>query len=669
MFGIKSICGLMIALLTAGLAVVTPSPSGAASMQQAVNEMEPPADRTVGEPEKRMEIDSRSPVSALRTAEAEDREELQELLAVLDEETEIATKTKMNGDYVPGMVTVLQGERLEALGIRTVAEALTLVPGIQLARVASGEPSVKIRGFAYPFNAGNVKVMLNSIALSRESSGINSSVLLTPVAQVDRIEVIRGPGSILYGDFALAGVVNIITKSEGGGLFVGGGDDESIGGGGRYAYRDEENSLGIGLNVSLVDDGESASDVKRDTDEERFTGVFHLDYGGFSLTAEGVSRKADFENLLPSPRSETDASQREESWAIEGRQTVTLGQNVDIEAYVSYLRTSRNAERPLSEFQGDRVTGGLGVNWSPWSGHEFLFGFSYTYSDIDHAVNQEGVPAQDRIGGVDRGNYSLSVQDQITLNDRLSLTVGLRFDDYDDVGELLTPRVAGVYRLAEHHVIKAQYSEGFRAPTFWELYETGDGNENLDFEVIRTVELAYIYRRPKAVGRLTFYYSKIDNGIYVNQDLSYENIADIESKGVEVEWEQQLFEQFRWLANLSYIDTWDERAGDLAGNRSLGVADWLGNLAFFVQPLPSVLVTGRLLYVGDRHAPEGWVDGYETVDLSVSGMDLAIKGLTLRAGVKDIFDKTIIYTTQRPTGLFEDEFRGRTFWMQASYDF
>ncbi len=150
---------------------------------------------------------------AMNGSGEQDRRELQELLAVLEEETEVATKTKMNNDFVPGMVTVLHGEQLEALGIHTIVEALSMVPGIQAARLSSGEPTVKIRGLAFPFNAGNVKVMLNSIALSRESSGINSSVLLTPIAQVDRIEVIRGPGSNIYGDFALGGVVNIVTKN------------------------------------------------------------------------------------------------------------------------------------------------------------------------------------------------------------------------------------------------------------------------------------------------------------------------------------------------------------------------------------------------------------------------------------------------------------------------
>jgi len=288
---------------------------------------------------------SETPVAMTAESESsEDQEEFEALMAILEEETEIATKIKMNNDYVPGMVTVLHGEHLEALGIKTVAEALSMVPGIQLSRINSGEPTVKTRGISFPFNAGNIKVMLNSIGLSRESSGINSSLLLTPVAQIERIEVIRGPGSSIYGDFAMAGVVNIITKNTDGGLFGSAGNNESNGGGGHYTYRDEKKSLGIGLNLSMIDDGENATAVNKNPDEERLTGVFNFDYKNFSFIAEGMRKNIDFETLpAPSPpiKALRQLSHMEESWAMEGRQTIDLNRG-NLEVYLSYLKNNGN---------------------------------------------------------------------------------------------------------------------------------------------------------------------------------------------------------------------------------------------------------------------------------------------------------------------------------------
>tara|TARA_Y100000588_G_scaffold124518_2_gene136464 strand:- start:520 stop:1005 length:486 start_codon:yes stop_codon:yes gene_type:complete len=139
------------------------------------------------------------------TADDEDFAEFQELLEIIDEETTVATKTKLNSDYVPGMVTVLHDEDLEALGIATVWEALSLVPGMQIYRSDRGDPFVTVRGMPFPFNSGNIKIPTNSVAMSRETSSLNTSVLLMPVEQVERIEVVRGPGSSVYGNFAFRG--------------------------------------------------------------------------------------------------------------------------------------------------------------------------------------------------------------------------------------------------------------------------------------------------------------------------------------------------------------------------------------------------------------------------------------------------------------------------------
>jgi iron complex outermembrane receptor protein len=126
-----------------------------------------------------------------------DAAELEQLLQILAEETEVATRTRMNGDFVPGIVSVLTGEEMEALGFETVWEALSLVPGIQVARDILGTPTRVMGGLQFPFNSGNVKILLDGMPLSREDAGVNGIVLDTPVALVERIEVIRGPGSVV----------------------------------------------------------------------------------------------------------------------------------------------------------------------------------------------------------------------------------------------------------------------------------------------------------------------------------------------------------------------------------------------------------------------------------------------------------------------------------------
>ncbi len=305
---------------------------------------------------------------------------------------------------------------------------------------------------------------------------------------------------------------------------------------------------------------------------------------------------------------------------------------------LSYLQNSYDADEPMDAFKGDRLEAKLDLNGSPWVGHQVLMGVSYADSNIDDAAQLGPAGTSPvRLSDIDRHNYSLGLQDQVALNERISLTLGVRFDHYDDVGSLMTPRIAAVYRLGEHHVVKAQYSEGFRAPTFWELYGTGTADEGLDFEVMDTTELSYIYRRTNAVGRMTLYYSEIDDGIFRKSGGGYGNSVDIDSKGAELEWEQKLGQMLRWQANLSYNDTWDGRYAP-GGDESPGIAAWLGNLALFVQPAAKLMLAGRLLHVGDRYTTDSRVPGYDTVDLSVSRTDLWKAGLTLRVGVKNVFD-------------------------------
>jgi outer membrane receptor for ferrienterochelin and colicin len=93
---------------------------------------------------------------------------------------------------------------------------MSLVSGIQTFRTPVGEPFVTIRGVPFPFNAGNVKLLVNSTSMTRETSSVNPSVMLLPIEQVDRIEVVRGPSSSVYDDFAFLGMINIITQKSGG---------------------------------------------------------------------------------------------------------------------------------------------------------------------------------------------------------------------------------------------------------------------------------------------------------------------------------------------------------------------------------------------------------------------------------------------------------------------
>ncbi|MDQ7068680.1 MAG: TonB-dependent receptor plug domain-containing protein [Sulfurimonas sp.] len=134
-----------------------------------------------------------------------------DFLQSLEEVSEIATKSKLNIDDAPAFVTVLNHEKLRKLGIDNVQEALAQVPGVQLKREAIGVPVIIFRGVS---QKGEVKLMLDGVSINNTYRGSIYHFLDFPIELVERIEVIRGAGSVLYGSGAISGVINIITKSS-----------------------------------------------------------------------------------------------------------------------------------------------------------------------------------------------------------------------------------------------------------------------------------------------------------------------------------------------------------------------------------------------------------------------------------------------------------------------
>ena len=155
-----------------------------------------------------------------------------DFLQSLDEVSEIATKTKLNIDDSPSFVTVLHSDKLLKLGVNDVFEALGLVPGVQLKREKSGVPVVVFRGVS---QKGEVKLMVDGVTINNSYRGSIYHYLDFPIEMVERIEVIRGAGSVLYGSGAISGVVNVITKSSNkdskNSVFVSGGEYDNHKGG------------------------------------------------------------------------------------------------------------------------------------------------------------------------------------------------------------------------------------------------------------------------------------------------------------------------------------------------------------------------------------------------------------------------------------------------------
>jgi iron complex outermembrane receptor protein len=616
-----------------------------------------------------------APAAPTQEQQPEDPE-LKKLMAILAEETAVATKTRMNGDFVPGIVTVLHGEELEALGFETAWEALSLVPGLQAVRDASGTPSLIVRGLDFPFNSGNVKVLVNGVPLSRESAGINGIALQVPVQQIERIEIIRGPGSVVYGDFAFNGLVNVVTSKRGRRAFLRGGGDEAKAGGAQLQWGDSTNGSELSLAGALWSSADAPVNVVRSAEERRGWGSLLLRQRGFAFAAEAITRDLDDTSAAPGNRVTTDQTH----WAVQARYERELRPALRGELRGGFL--DNRFDTFSTDFEGSVAELGVELRWEGWRKHAFLFGASYSLGEIDLA-SFEVPPAAPPAGppppgsppprppsvslaGEERNVFGVTLQDQLQISGALALTAGARFDSYSDVGRRVTPRLSLVFRASERNILKLQHAEGFRAPTFFELYAPNRRLPDLSFEINGTTELNYVHRRPRMVGRATLFRSQIRDMIFVRSPGLFDNSREARAHGFELEWEQQLGARLKLLANVSWSDETENRNLQFVGRRSPVTAEWLSNLAALWRATPRTLVAARWNHVGDRGASAA-NDAYDLVDLTATRRDLFGGGLRLRAGVKNLLNHEVRYYAGLPNGVASFRFPRRTFWVELAW--
>jgi iron complex outermembrane receptor protein len=588
-----------------------------------------------------------------------DDKELQELLSIVQQETDVATKNRINSDYVPGIVTVLEGDELEALGVRTAGEALGLVPGIQHVRDDRATDSVLVRGIDFPFNVGNVQVLVNSVPLARQDSGISTSALSMPVEQIERIEVIRGPGSVIYGDFAFMGLVNIITRRSGVRANVRVDTPRTSmmtnalagGNAGNRSY-----SFNVAHETSRQPNGHLANN---DRDDQRLFSVFNANLGNFAFTAESTHR-----NFVPRP-GDLDAPYHDTSWAADAKYTRDLRAALRGEARATFLHSDENDNASAVNGKLGRVAASF--NWTGWKHQTWLAGADYTHSTLVDAYHRNPPQPGQPPGGlvlfardVSRAITGAVLEDQIDFAEKLSLTLGARYDSYSDLSSRVTPRASIVWRATDHHILKAQYAEGFRPPTFFELYaQPLPGiTPRYPFEVNATTELNYIYRGNNRVGRATLFHTDIRNllrpgGVFF--------ATPGRSNGIELEWGQQITPALKINANVSRIHTLDPRSGsdsDIAAPHALANA-----MLLYRAPLNIILGT-TWSHVGSRRG----ASGFNTLNLTAGRQDFFVAGLGLRAGVRDLLDKAPVYIEPRPNGTFSAiAFPGRSAFLELTW--
>lgn len=585
-----------------------------------------------------------------------DEAELNDLMNVLADETDVATRSRQNADYVPGIISVVSGDEARALGARTALDAVGLLPGLQVERDPTGAPTLTVRGINAFFNNGNVKLLVDGLDVSFGVAGLNSSTLLIPIELVDRIEVIRGPGSVVFGDFALNGLINIVTLTDRRDVYLGAGSGGRLRGGGNWhGGGDWPWSLSVSHEQS---DRYDAPEPRGGDDAHEFID-FAIAHAGFSLKAAGIARRV--ERPGPDPNA-SDVVDGDHAKALELRYDAHPAERQRIGAWLRW--SDANFDTPPLGFRGQRYELGADADWR-WGAHHWLVEATAGALDVDRSILPQagppppGVPMPPSIRpaaiSAHLPSQALLLQDQFDLAPELALTLGARYDRFSDVTTRVTPRAALVWRASPDDTVKAQYGEGFRPPITVELYDSGNRNRNLDFEVAKTREIEWIHRQHDNVFRASAFSERVDGRLNPAgpAGAGFRNRGFGRTRGVELEADLRLAETLRLIGNLTKFGTLGSNTRP-PGSRVPptselpGAADWLGNLGVIAQPTSDWTVGAHLQHVGERFENSGSVKGYNAINLLVEHRFSAIEGLSLTASLRNATDANVTSIVARP---------------------
>ena len=413
-----------------------------------------------------------------------------------------ATRVPVTTDLVPAAVTVLRGVDLAAQGIRSVADALETVPGAHIVETGSygGQTSLFVRGGESDY----VKVLLDGVPLNQAGGGIDLANLTTD--NVDRIEIVRGPVSVLYGSDAMTGVVQIFTRRGAaappqvgaelrGGTYGTGEGAFDVSGGtqklsvsargsmfsstGLYSYNNDYRNTVLSAALHANPDARTEATVTYRYGDDRY----HFPTNSQGAPVDSNQRSAERGPLL--------------SLSV----TRSLGASLSATASAS-LKESRVFFNDEPDSPGED-----GTFWSRDYLRRSGAGGLVTWRAHDKVSLMGGVEYEDeRQSGTSEfsasfGTFpdSIAVQRNTTgyftqanvIVGRGVLTAGGRLDDNSQFGSHGTYRLGLVYSFAANTRIRASAGTGFKEPTFYENFAHGFvlGNPDLDPERSQSWEL------------------------------------------------------------------------------------------------------------------------------------------------------------------------------------
>ena len=497
----------------------------------------------------------------LASASAQDSTQLalHDLDALLDTPVSTASKYAQNVREVAGSVTIVTAEDIRRFGYRTLTDVLQSMAGVYVSNQRSME-SFGIRGFGRPTDYNNrVLLLINGHSYTEGTWGmalLGESLALN-LQGVERIELVRGPSSGLYGTGAMFAVINIISK-EGRGI-SGVQVDGEAGNLGRK-------SVGVvagaavgnhgGVSVSAIheymdgnprlffpeyDDPATNNGIAENLDWIRRTGLqLSGTLGSFSLRASHSFRERSDPTGAYGVRFNAPDHFEDQFRFVELANVSELSATQRLASRVYYDDIRYDGTYPMpggNAFHQNAVNRVLGaeasLRWDLASRDRLTVGAEYRRY-LESELSSPDDPSL--VIGRPFSVASAYLQNEFQLTSNVTLMAGVRHDEHAISGGATTPRAAILFDPWKGTTFKLMYGEAYRPPTFYEsAFKSATISEKLGPERLQMYEAIWLQNLGKklAVSSSVFHY-RVHHLIDAVQLYEYVNLADVKAKGMEV---------------------------------------------------------------------------------------------------------------------------------------
>lgn len=622
---------------------------------------------------------------------------IQDALQFLQAETTVITVSKVEENIrkAGGSITVISRAEIINMGARDLADILRTVPGIGISQNVVGVTQIESRGISTLLSEKVLLMMDGHVVNSNLLNGGALGYFDLIVDNIDRVEVVRGPSSALYGTDALVAAINIVTLKardmEGIAIALTLGENDTQQINLQTGYVGDE--MELALNFNYLDSNGLDAYIKQDSQQKSGILSFpeqkldlHLDgkLHNLSLQAHYIdSERGGFMNFTDAIN--TNSFQNYSTYYIDLEYEYQWSENLSItpRIYYDFFSFDNFFDNFQKRFSSDSIKTGIELQ-SHYSGirnHTLISGIQYEDQQHDNVKTYVGNPQSSFTDISDSANfnqdtrrnlYAVYMEDLWDISPDLRLSLGGRYDHYSDFGGNFSPRASLSWLPGQNYDIKLLYGEAFRAPSFADQFNANQdailGNANLEPELIKTIELGF-GRKIQDYGtlRLTLFRNQLENIISAAPGEAPTNSEEYLVTGLEVEGRFHFDTGISIRANYTYQDAEDhgthQTLPDVPAHKGNILLDY--RLSSNYNLNTHVFFKGETPRLASSALPDN--DAYAIVNLTLLSHKLfpGTEGLEGRLSIYNLFDKK--YDDPSSLGLVDYPQPERTIHAQLTY--